>query len=169
LAKKITFIDLRKEIDTIREAVGFYWVALRTASLSQRCTECLKSIGAETEGPNPDCITCLGSGYPFVDKVTQGFRYLSTPGFDFATQIGNVNTEAEVFIIEHDKQPKSTDYIVELELNEVTGAPIQPFKITRVFKIQGAFPLRGDKGRIEFWRCFVEERNFTRGQGIIQK
>lgn len=142
-------------------------MALRSAKLDIRCTECLKNIGGETEGPNPSCRFCLGTGYPYVDKLVQGYRYLATPGFDFRAQIGIVNTETNVFIVKYDKQPKSTDLIAELVLDETTGNPRQPFKISKMFKIQDAFPLRGDDGRIEFWRCFVEERNFDVGKSIL--
>jgi hypothetical protein len=165
--KKLTWIDLRKEIETLRDAVGFRWIALRSLDLTQRCLECIKTTNDSFDQPG-SCSACMGSGFVFIDKLVKGFRYLSTPGFDFRSEIGILNTETQVYIIEHDKKPKETDFIFELELNEETGTPRQPFSVNRVFKIQNAFPARGDDGRIEFWRCFVEERNLTnKGDNII--
>ncbi|RMG69772.1 MAG: hypothetical protein D6710_08275 [Nitrospirae bacterium] len=165
MKRKLGFIDLRKEIELLADNVGFSWVALRTIDLNTKCTECSKRVGNQYETPPEECKTCFGTGHLYVDKLVRGFRDLSQPGFDFLSELGVVNTKTQVYIIEHDKYPKSTDFILELDLDEKTGQPKIPYKIQRVFKIQDAHPLRGGQpeghpGRIEFFRCFVEERNF---------
>jgi hypothetical protein len=170
MAKKLTFLDLRKELDTMLESVGFSWVALRSVDLSTPCTECKKPTGDHYDQPSPTCTSCMGIGYLYIDKIVKGFRYMSSPGFDFRSNIGMLNTETQVYILEHDKAPKETDYVLELNLDEDTGAPSQPFEVTKSFKIQSTFAARGDKGRIELWRCFVEERNLENmGKSIISK
>jgi hypothetical protein len=170
MAKKLTFLDLRKEIDTILKSVGFSWVALRAVDLSTPCTECKKALGDHYDQVSPTCTSCMGIGYLYIDKIVKGFRYMSSPGFDFRSNIGTLNTETQVYILEHDKAPKETDYILELDLDEATGSPIQPFKARKSFKIQSTFGARGDKGRIELWRCFVEERNLENlGKDITNK
>lgn len=159
-------IDFRKDIEVIRKNGGFKWIALRHVDLTKRCTECLKKLGPQYEDPAADCTLCMGIGYLFIDKLIQAFRYLSGPGFDFLTQIGSINTKTIVYILEHDTYPKNTDFILELDINEATGIPRQPFVIRQMFKINDAHDMRGDKARIEFFRCYVEEHNFDRGQNI---
>ena len=164
---KLSFIDLRKEIKVLKDSVGFHWLALRSVALDEPCTECSKSVDGNFDQPNPTCSTCLGIGYTWIDKIIKGFRYQFAPGFDFKADLGIINTQSRIFVLEHDSMPKNKDYILELDLNEKTGKPKSPFKIMRSFKVQGAFPQRGDKGRIEHWRCFTEERNFAQaGEGV---
>ena len=167
MAKRLTWIDFRKEIEELKDSEGFRWVALRSADLTKQCMECARSVNDSYDQPNPYCSSCLGTGFGYVDKLVKGYRYLSTPGFDFRTQLGIVNTESQVYILEHDTYPKEVDLILELEQDELKKPPTprQPFVVMSVFKIQHAFPVRGSGGgRIEFWRCFVEERNFSRGK-----
>jgi hypothetical protein len=164
MTKRLTFIDLRKELENIRDTAGFYWVALRTFNLNQQCQECKKYTPANYDQAPKWCSFCMNTGHAFFDKLVMGYRYLSQPGFDYKTEIGTINTKTQVFILEHDKKPKNVDMILELDLNEATGAPRQPFSITRAFSIQDAQTMRGDNGRIEHFRCFVEERNFDLGR-----
>jgi len=168
MPKKLSFVNIRKEIDLLIDSVGFSWVALRSVNLNLPCVECTKVIDGNFDQPNPDCPNCLGIGYAWVDKIIKGFRVQYAPGFDFKSNLGIINTQSQVYILRYDNMPKNIDYILELDLHENTGEPKQPFKIKRNFKIQSAFPQRGDRGRIEFWRCFVEERNFDKaGEGIL--
>jgi hypothetical protein len=159
MKKKITFINLRKEIETLRDNVGFYWVALRVIDLSKKTNQSSDKVPSNYDQPNPEDSKSLLINHSYSDKLVKAFRYLGSPGFDFLTQLGNINTRSATFIVEYDKQPKDTDFILELESDEETHIPYQPFNVVKVFKIQDSFPLRGDDGRIEFWRCHVEERN----------
>lgn len=159
-------IDFRKDIEVIKKNGGFRWISLRSVDLTKRCTECLKKLGPQYEDPAADCTLCMGIGYPFIDKLVKAFRYLSAPGFDFLSSIGTVNTKTVVYILEHDAFPKNTDYIIELDLDESTGIPRQPFSIRGMFKINDSHDMRGKDGRIEFFRCYVEEHNFDRGRTI---
>lgn len=111
----------------------------------------------------------MATGYLFVDKLVKLQRARTTPGIDLLTEIGIVNTSTSTFILEQGAKPKNTDWILELDLNEDTGAPKQPISVIRSFKIQDSFPARGKDGRIEFWYCYTEERNFDFGKRITQK
>lgn len=167
---KYGFIDLRKELENLADSVGFRWVALRSVNLSVEAKEAKKPLPDQYDQSEPGYDNVVENHY-YIDKLVRGFSYLAQPGFDFQTQIGNVNTKLRVFIIEHDKKPKNTDYILELVLNEDSGTPKQPFTINRVWKIQDAEPMRGGqpkgpRGRIDFWRCFVEETNLGYGPRI---
>lgn len=164
---KLNPIDLRKELALLRKHLGHRWVAHRSIDLSKACTECGRVNDDIHRQPQKTCSACHGIGYSYVDKVVKGFRYLSVPGVDLKTSVGFVNTRSEVYILEHDCYPKPVDWILELELNETTMVPVQPFRVTSAFKIQDCMALRGDNGRIEFWRCPVEERNLDYGRSTL--
>jgi len=152
--RKIEFIDLRGEVDFIQKRYSFYWVALRSMYLNTKCP-CFDGI------PNKKCSKCMGTGYLYVDKLVKAQNARTTPGLDFSTQIGKINTQTITWIIQHDKRPKTTDWILELDLDESTRIPRQPFVVKRSFAIQDAWPYRGKNGEIIYWYCLSEERNFV--------
>jgi hypothetical protein len=167
MVKRLSFLDLRKELATLESNVAFSWVALRSAQLGSQCSACMKRIGPQYGIPSPSCVRCLGSGYLFVDKLVRAYQPRPLPGVDFFSELGLVNTKTQAFFLKEPTKPKNTDFILELDLDEATGIPRQPFTITRIFSIQTAESLRGVKGRIEYWMALTEERNFDRGQGIL--
>lgn len=174
MAKKLGFINLRKELATLRDHVGFRWTALRSADLNTPCIECSKKVPAQYDQVSGTCKSCLGIGYAYMDKLVPAFSYLGQPGFDFLSQIGFINTKTRVYIIEYGYKPKNTDYIMELDLDESTGIPRQPFVVTRTFKIQDSEVMRGGEptshvGAIDFWRCYVEERNLDLTSKTVQE
>lgn len=167
MTKKLGFIDLRKEVELLSKATGFSWVALRSVDLTKPTTEAQKYVASSYDQSNVN-FKHIVSNYYFIDKLVKGYRYMAQPGIDYQSEIGTINTKTQVYIIAHDKKPKNTDYILELELNEETGQPKQPFKIARVFNIQDSQPMRGGQpktinGGIEFWRCYAEEDNLGYG------
>jgi len=153
------FVDLRKEIDFFRNRHGFFWVALRSAKLDTTCS-CSDSYGISSS----KCTMCMGTGHLFVDKLVKATRARYMPGVDILSEIGKVNTSSKTWVVHHNVKPKNTDWILELDLDESTGIPRQPFKVKRAFKLQNTFPARGPKGRIDYWYCFSEERNFEYGR-----
>ena len=155
-------------MELLSESVGFSWVALRSVDLTRPAKEAQGSIPQNYDQTNIN-YQHIVSNYYYVDKLVRGYRYLAQPGFDYQSQIGSINTKTQVYILEHDTKPKNTDFVLELELDEATGQPKQPFSISRVFNIQDAQPMRGGQpktvsGGIEFWRCYAEEDNL--GYGI---
>lgn len=111
----------------------------------------------------------MGTGHLYVDKLVKAQRIRSVPGGHLRTKLGKISTEIKNWVIESRNKPKSTDWILELDLNERTNAPKQPFSVVRAFSIQSAKPARGKRGRIEYWHCTAEERNFTFGQLLTKK
>ena len=164
---KLNFIDLRKYFKELRDNVGFKWIALRSVDLTKPCTECERKMPDNYDQPYAGCKRCIGIGYLYVDKLIKGYRYQNTPGMDVSENVGLINVQSQIYLLQHDSQPKPVDWILELQLNEKTLIPVQPFKIVSAFKINDSTPLRGDDGRIEFWRCVCEEKNFTIGKGLI--
>ena len=163
---KLNKLDLRKYFLELQQNEGFKWIAIRSADLTKPCTECQNKEPSNNDQPQAYCKTCLGIGFSFTDKLSKGFRYQAAPGFDNKSNLGILNLKTQVYMLAYDANPKPVDWILELQLNEQDGNPVQPFKITNAFKIEDALQMRGDHGRIEFWRCFVRERNLDLGQRI---
>jgi hypothetical protein len=160
-------IDLREELNLLKTKHGFRWIALRSARLNKKCTECTKVIDPTYNEPNPNCRSCLGTGHAFIDKLTRAYSYVVAQGFNPRTKIGTVNTKTSVYLLDYNILPKEADFILELDLIESTGVPRQPFSIRKIFKINDARPMRSNRGRIEFFRCFTEEYSFDLGKSIV--
>ena len=163
---KYGFINLEKEIDTLIKEFG-RWVALRSIDLSKPTKQAQELVAGQYDQSNLD-FAHVTKNYSYIDKLVRSYRYLAQPGFDYQTQVGTINTKLRIFIIESDKIPKNTDYILELDLDEKTGIPIQPFSITRVWRIQDSESLCAGQptkhgGGIEYFRCFTEEDNLGYG------
>jgi len=160
-------LDIRKELRVLVETSGFRWVALRSAQLDQACTRCINKISPQYDSPTGVCLKCLNTGHLFADKLVKAYSYLPAAGRDFLSDIGIINTETVVYIFEHGSKPKTGDIVCELDLNEATGTPRQPFSIRRMFTIQDSKEMRGDDGRIEFYKTYCEELNLDKGQSIL--
>ena len=160
---KLDYIDLRKQIDFIQGRYSFFWGALRSIQLNSKCV-CLDRY----ELPSNSCTKCMGTGHSYVDKLVRVQRARSQPGVDLRTEIGKVNTTTKTFVFEQDVRPKVGDYTLELNLDS-NGAPVQPFRIRRAYRIQNAWPARGKAGRIDYWYCLAEERNFDLGKPITSR
>jgi hypothetical protein len=165
VVKKISFFDIRKQIQVLRNNTSFGWVALRSAYLTKKCVKCGLESSQYSEAGTA-CRFCLGTGHHYVDKLVRAHKTIAIPGIDLRTEIGVINTKTQYYYFESGSKPKSTDYVLELSTDVATNLPRQPFTIRRVFKITDTQALRGNSGRIEFWRCQVEERNFDLGKPI---
>ena len=159
-------LNLRNELSVLVKSSGFKWVALRAAQLDQPCNQCIIRAGELYETTPSTCMKCLNTGYLFVDKLVRGYSYLTAAGRDFLSSVGNINTDLVIYIIEHNTRAKEGDYICELDIDESTETPRQPFKIIRTFKIQDSMDIRCDDGRIEYLKNYCEEYNFDKGINI---
>lgn len=163
---KLDWIDLRKYFKELQNEMGFRWVALRSVDLTIPCAECKRKVADNYDQPYSGCKTCLGIGYSYVDKLVKGYRYMASPGIDTKSNIGTLNIQSQNYVVQYNAVPKNVDWILELELDEKTMIPRQPFVITSAFKIDDAHPLRGIDGKIEYWKCRVTEKNTHLGKGL---
>jgi hypothetical protein len=151
-------LDLRKELRQLRETLGFRWVALRSVDLTKPCTECQKKVPDNYDSGFAGCKSCMNIGYSYIDRLVRGYKFLGSQGLRYATNVGMLNDQEMTFILQHDATPKPVDWILELDLDETTLIPRQPFKVIAAYKIDDAHPQRGEDGRIEFWKCKVDKR-----------
>lgn len=161
--------DLRHVIDSLlgkrsslfpsNKAIGFQWYGLRQADVTKKCS-CVNygSVASET------CTRCYSSGYLFTDFLVKGYAWSGVLGVEFGAKSGQISTNQKNLVLRHDRPINKFDFILELDQNPDTGKILQPFKIIKQYKIQDIFGIKGDNGRIEFWRCNIEERNIENGQ-----
>lgn len=160
---KLNYIDFRKELYLLRDNMGFRWVALRSVDLSKPCNECKAKVPDNYDQSFARCKACLGIGYLYIDKLVKGYRY-SQRAFPGIRDSGAITISENRYIFQHDSNPKVVDWVLELELNEETLIPVQPFKITAAYKIKDVSIFRGDNGRIDFFVCSIEEQKITLGR-----
>lgn len=142
------------------KSVGFQWYGLRQADYTRKCSH----DGTMGGSNSPTCKRCFSTGYLFTDFLVKGYSWMGLLGVEFGTISGKISTQQRNLVIKHNRPVNKFDYILELNQDPDTGIIRQPFSIIRQFKIQDCVPIKGDMGRIEFWRCNIEERHVDDGR-----
>lgn len=159
LAKSKAGEDLRKVVQDMADE-KFAWMGLRQSDRSLPCV-CTEGTGK----PDGSCNRCLGTGFGFTDYLVSGYMWMSVEGVEFYTEAGRIATQTRNLVLRHNRPVRKFDQILALDLNPDTGEPIQPFKVLKTFVVQDVMPMRGTRGRLEFWNCIIEERTFTDDKG----
>lgn len=171
-------LSIRRTLKELENAEsGFHWIVIRSADLSGKC-ECLnEQVPRNHESPDPSCKRCLGTGYVFTDYLAKGLQYSQTRQFrgeEIQMPAGVLNNSNFRYALNiKEIVPKTTDLLIEIELNKNTGDPVTPIKVQEVYDIQHVRRLWGDQGREEYYSLNVEQRQiypgtFSRGQGRIK-
>jgi hypothetical protein len=150
-------VDLREELRHLEHL--FRWFGLRHIDFSRPCT-----CKLATDTVDPECKRCLRIGYLFTDYLVKGYMWLSALGFEFRTSTGDISTQRKNLVIKHNRPVNKFDKVLILDINPENGQVLQPFKISREFSIQDVMAVLGKDGRVEFWRCSLEERNLDDGR-----
>jgi len=155
-----SFIDIRGELGEL--VPHFQWYGLRQVDYSRQCS-CMSQAPDGIPGSG-GCNRCLRTGFLFTDLLVKGYMWSSSLGFMFNTKVGQISTDRCNFVVKHDKPINKFDYIVVLDTNSDTGRLVQPLRIIRYYSVQDSIPLYGKNGRIEFFKCSLEERNLDDGR-----
>ncbi len=160
-------LDLREHLGELEYYQGsFHWLVLRSAHLDKFC-ECVKEMPIHFQGSLPPCKRCLSTGRIYTDYLIKGIQYLPTRNFAanevFAAPGVIHNAGRRYAFTVKDIVPKSTDLVLEIDLNKNTGQPITTIKILEVFNIQQVRRLWGDRGREEYYIALVEQRQIMPG------
>jgi hypothetical protein len=148
-------LDLREELE---ELVPFFqWYALRQLDFSKPC-------GCNVTNPdkiirNDPCTRCFRFGYLFTDYIVKGYMWKNSMGFEFKTEIGTISTQRNNFVVKHNRPINKFDNVIVMDTHPDTGVIRQPIRMMRLFQVQDSMPLFGKDGRVEHYKCFVEERN----------
>ena len=142
---KMNGIDLRNEFAILQNNFSYDILYNRTTRhLKCRCFQTVFQSGLA------DCPVCHGQGYATSlqrQKVipTEGKRGLNPSSF------GEYTHEKRWFYVEHSMSPAVKDIIIETGWSR-EGYPVNPNK---VYRIESVYPVRGDGGRIEYWKIEV--------------
>lgn len=148
-------LDLREELEEMIS--HFQWYALRQMDFSKPCScKTVSSDKLPVEGP---CTRCFRFGYLFTDYLVKGYMWKSSMGFEFKTEVGVISTQKSNFVVKHNRPVNKFDNVMMVDVNPDTGVLRQPFRILRMFQVQDSMPLYGKEGRVEHYKCFLEERN----------
>lgn len=148
-------LDIREELEELLP--HFQWYALRQIDFSRPCSCTLSP--PDKILPTPTCSRCFRYGYLFTDYVIKGYLWKSSLGFEFRTEVGPLSTQKSNFVAKHNRPINKFDNIMILDLDPNNGVLRQPLRIMRLYQVQDSMPLYGKDGRVEFYKCFIEERN----------
>lgn len=143
-----------------KQIIGFQWLGLRKTDYSKKCSCWNKA----TKDAPPGCKRCMLSGYLFTDFLVKGYVWMGVLGAEFGTPPGILSTQQKNVVIKYDKILNKFDYILELAQDINTGRVSQPFNILKYNRVQDALPIKGDSGRVEFWKGIIEERQIESGR-----
>jgi hypothetical protein len=128
-------IDLRLEYDQLVEDYGHEIRYARKTTMP--CT---------AEVSNHDlCKECLGTGVVLMYETHTVRRDTATipetwPGSVSLKSVGDWQVPAYIYYMRHDSHPETNDLIIDSD---------------KIYEIKFPDPLRGDKGRIEYYRVAV--------------
>ncbi len=151
----IKYLDFAKELDRLSKVGGsFRWFALRKPDLSKKCT-C---------AGNSRCKRCFDTGYLFSDELVKVYTWAAVFGVEFQTKAGSISTQTKNFVIEYSRDLSKQDYLLELDIDMVSGEPIQPFKIMRAYKLADYAIITARDNKPAYWMANAEEREFSDGK-----
>lgn len=154
-------LDIRKQIKKVIETYGHTVIYVRTDPRF-RC-ECYSEHNGESTDSN--CKKCFGTGFKSsVEKVRTRRKPLAMPETLVAVRkaagMGNIAVAGYTYYMEHDFNPKSGDFIFEVEWHK--GEPV---RVKEKLKISFADPKEGLHGRTEFFQVY--SRTHWQGDGDI--
>ncbi len=126
-----------------------------------------------TKEPDKDfhCPFCWGEGFLWDEDFFDVFkvRIKSEVGNALLEQLqgpGLITTPLVIFYTRYLELITKEDKVIELILNE-EGEPVKPYFRRDLYRIGSAVDLRGDHGRLEYWKldCFTEYKKFLNGPG----
>jgi len=167
-------ISLRDEMSSILRGTGgdvpkgqkFILRRMRTDDDGNfyTCT-CVDETTLESDLDYP-CPFCLGTGLLWDEELVTGYKVsLSAAAASKATdlikaQYGVMELPAKVFYFEYDVNPHIKDVIVELQL-DLEGDLTIPYIREAEYETNLLRPLRGDRGRVEYWACYCSSKNIA--------
>jgi len=164
-------VDLRQEMDSTlygsaTEIAKGRPVVLRrmrhtAAGLLIPCA-CTSSLTGEPDR-DTKCKYCWGERFLWDEEWITVYKMSvsSQEGFTRkpqANEPGVSITPLVFFYLEYTVEPTIFDKIVEMKL-DIEGAVVVPITREAVFQIATAEDFRSDNGRVEYWRCAVNEES----------
>lgn len=126
-----------------------------------------------TKEPDKDhhCPICWGEGFLWDEVFFDVYKV------NIKSEVGNallqelrtpglITGPLVIFYTRYSEPITKEDKVVELVLDE-EGRPVKPYFRKELYRIGNAIDLRGDHGRLEYWKldCYAEYRKFLNGTG----
>jgi len=145
-------IDLREEVADILDNHGHRGY-LRKIS-DQRCSCYKRNPYNEAD---PDCPTCVGIGYGYLDYLILMYRIPAVGAFrgtqsEQLSPIGLLGPDDAQFYLKTTTGPRQSDYILEMDTDDDQNI-VQAPRIERVWDVGQVVPYRDRKGRVEYYAC----------------
>jgi DnaJ-class molecular chaperone len=144
-------VDFRQAMHNILDEYGQYILLIRRNEY-QTC----KCVTAAAKAPRDDCPVCLGTGT--VNKAERVLARVKAtnsndtlPKVTQSTPIGDVGVIFRQFYVDFRVRPRSDDLFVICDWK--SDKPYVPIitQYTAIYEINYVEPLRGEKGRIEYF------------------
>lgn len=142
---------MRKELVQWLDDHG-HWGVHRSALLNKKCP-CLSRDNGKT---NSACRRCLGTGHMFVDYIVKLDKRTFSPEFVRDAGVGEARVGDFRYYLERIVPVKQDDLILEVELDESTLLPVQPFRIREAYRVKAVEDMRDRGGRLEFVQLVVD-------------
>ena len=147
--KDIEDIDLRKEFDYMNDEYGIDMLYIRT-NKRIRC----KCYNPRTKDGDSKCKICGGKGKVCSIENVKGIRQnFERPVTEQYLKIGLSASNTAIIYFSNKVAPVINDEILIVAYDRSGDTPI-PVNISMSLKIIMLEKVRGDKGRVEGYRCF---------------
>ena len=154
-------IDIREELAGILDRHGHQGYLRKITN--QRC-ECFSVSGRDEA--DPDCPTCLGTGWGYLDYRVLMYRIPATrlirgARVEDLTQVGYIGPSDAEFFLKTTIPPRQSDYILEIQTNDDRTIP-QAVRIERVWDVNEVVYYRDRSGRIEYFSARCKRLDITK-------
>lgn len=121
-----------------------------------------KCVDIVTKEPDKDrfCPFCFGEGYYWDESEIEGYRTIEGADRLIATRdrsaggAGLLNIPLVVFYLRYDAEIKNYDKIITID-TDIEGAAVIPKKRTGVYRIEGLWDYRSDRGKLEYFKVYT--------------
>lgn len=141
-------IDIRNEYKLIEKEFGVSILLVRCQNLTRcKCYDTLSKTG------NSNCKMCGGTG--MVNSIEHRkaiVQTLSTDNSMSPAPIGLMSTDTLLFHFGYEINPMERDMILIVGFDK-SGIPID---VKEVYVITTSDPIRGDRGRIEYYKVYAK-------------
>lgn len=135
-------IDLRNHLKILQNEFSYDILYNRaTKYIKCRCFDAVYKSG------DPKCPICSGAGYGTSLEKMRIIEYTPTKTGLQQAEFGEYNDRTKTFFMTYRDVPKEKDFIIILKWNKDKT----PSNVMEVYQVQSAIPVRGDRGRIEFY------------------
>jgi hypothetical protein len=145
MKKDVQLIDFRDEFDCLNDQYGINMLYVR----SNPRTRC-KCYDKLTGDGDSSCKICGGSGKISTIELTKGiYENIDYTGYANMIELGLSVSNTAIFYLDYKVVPKIKDRLFIAAYKE--NIPVNIIKSIMIMSVE---PIRGDKGRIEAYRCY---------------